>query len=129
MKSLRWFFWFTDIAFVCYWLITALKWIPEQYLYLDYKNPILYAWNWSFFPLDLFISLTGFYSLRFMHKGDNAWQRWALVSLVLTFCSGLQAVAYWTVRLEFDLQWWIPNLYLLIYPLFYIPRLLRSATY
>jgi len=32
--------------------------IPESYLFKDYDNPILQAWNWSFLPLDLCISFT-----------------------------------------------------------------------
>ena len=48
MKTLKPFFWFTDIAFIVYWLITALHLIPPEFLFQDYTNPILRAWNWSF---------------------------------------------------------------------------------
>jgi hypothetical protein len=44
-----------DIGFIAYWLITLLHLIPGEYLFQDYNNPILVAWNWSFLPLDLFI--------------------------------------------------------------------------
>jgi hypothetical protein len=47
----------------------------------------------------------------------------ALISLVLTFCSGLQAIAFWILRADFDLSWWIPNLFLMIYPIFFIIRI------
>jgi hypothetical protein len=44
----------------------------------------------------------------------------------LTFCSGLQAIAFWALRAEFDLTWWLANGYLLICPLFFIPCLLSE---
>lgn len=120
-------FWITDIGFIVYWLITAFRIIPPEYLYTDYADPLLVAWNWSFFPLDLFISATGLASLHAYRRGREQWKRWALVSLALTFCSGLQAIAFWIIRLDFNLTWWIPNLYLLLYPCFYIPQLLKRA--
>ncbi|MGI6187453.1 MAG: DUF5360 family protein, partial [Brevibacillus sp.] len=50
----------------------------------------------------------------------------ALISLVLTSCSGLQAISFWLFKGDFDPVWWIPNLYLLIYPLFFLPRFFRE---
>ncbi|NEN84564.1 DUF5360 family protein [Paenibacillus elgii] len=123
LKALRALFWITDIGFLLYWGITALKLIPPEWLYNDYTNPILVAWNWSFMPIDLFISLTGLYSLYLHGKGRSAWIGWSLISLVLTFSSGLLAISFWAVRGEFDPAWWTPNVYLMIYPLFFIPWL------
>jgi len=94
MKHLPKFFLVVDLGFVVYWLITAFHLIDETYLYNGYTNPILVAWNWSFFPLDMAISGSGFYSLFF-----------------------------------FQLQWWLPNLFLLIYPLFFIFWLSRDKSY
>lgn len=127
MRFLRFFFWFTDTGFVAYWLITLSGVIPDAYLFKDYRNEILNAWNWSFFPLDIFISVSGYLSLYFHRRGLAVWKRLALISLVLTFCSGLQALSFWTLRRDFDLTWWIPNLYLLLYPLFFIPRMMKDA--
>ncbi|MFN8357866.1 MAG: DUF5360 family protein [Spirosomataceae bacterium] len=124
MKQLRYFFWVTDIGFILYWLITLLHLIPDEYLFQDYKNPLLVAWNWSFLPLDLAISATGLMSLYWWKKQNNGWKHLALISLVLTFCSGLQAIAFWVIRGDFDPTWWIPNLYLLLYPLGFIYRLI-----
>lgn len=45
---------------------------------------------------------------------------YALISLVLTFCSGLQAIAFWVFSKNFDITLWAINLYLIIYPLFFI---------
>ena len=128
LRSLKPFFIITDVGFIVYWLITALRLIPEAYLFKDYHDPLLVAWNWSFLPLDLAISATGLSSLWLYRRSDQMWQPVALISLVLTFCSGLQAITFWTVRADFDLTWWLANGYLLVYPLFFIPRLLVWQT-
>ncbi len=126
MKKLKYYFWVVDIGFILYWLTTLLKIIPDEYLFKDYENPILIAWNWSFLPLDLCISFTGLFSLWLWKNSMEEWRSMALISLVLTFCSGLQAVAFWVLRADFDPNWWIPNLFLLIYPLFFIPKLISK---
>jgi hypothetical protein len=125
MKLLKYYFLLVDIGFIVYWTITALNLIPQQYLYNDYLNPILVNWNWSFFPLDIFISVTGLYSIYLHSKNNNQWKNIALISLVLTSVSGLQAISFWTISGETDLTWWLPNLFLFIYPLFFIPKLVR----
>jgi Family of unknown function (DUF5360) len=125
MSSLKIFFWFTDLGFIVYWLITALHLIPAQYLFQDYTNPILTAWNWSFLPLDLMVSISGLATLWAYNQKLELWRSTALISLALTFSSGLNAIAFWIIRADFDPTWWIPNLYLLIYPLFFIPKLLK----
>ncbi|MCR8845557.1 YvaD family protein [Paenibacillus sp. SC116] len=40
------------------------------------------------------------------------WSIWALISLVLTSVSGRMSISYWGIRGEFDLLWWLPNLFL-----------------
>ena len=125
MKLLRLFFVVTDIGFVIYWGITALHLIPTAYLFRDYTNPVLVAWNWPFLPLDLLISASGFASLYLYQRGDHRWHPLALVSLILTFYSGLMALVFWVIRADFDLTWWLPNAYLLVYPLFFVPRLVE----
>ncbi|MEK4116553.1 YvaD family protein [Paenibacillus sp. FSL W8-0919] len=117
----------TDIGFILYWLLIGFSLIPKEYLYQDYDNPLLVAWNLSFLPLDLLISGTGLWSMYLYRKGHIKWRPWCLVSLVLTFCSGLQAIAFWSIRLDFDLFWWLPNLFLMLYPLFFLPRLIGSG--
>jgi hypothetical protein len=125
MKTLKPFFWFTDIAFIVYWLVTALHLIPPEFLFQDYTNPILTAWNWSFLPLDLLISASGLGSLWAYNRRLEVWRSLALISLTLTMTSGLNAIAFWVIRGDFDPTWWTPNLYLLIYPFFFLPQLLR----
>jgi hypothetical protein len=84
-RFLRPLFLIVDLGFIAYWAITLAGVIPDEYLFKDYDNPILSAWNWSFLPLDLAIS-----------------------------ASGLTA-------------WWLPNLFLLLYPLWFLPKLMRAA--
>jgi hypothetical protein len=127
MKSLRYIFLVVDIGFILYWLVTALQLLPAEYLYTDYNNPILVAWNWSFMPLDLLVSASGLYSIYLWKRKDSRYTGTALLSLAFTTASGLQAISFWTIRQEFDLMWWIPNLFLLIYPWFYIPRLVKHT--
>ncbi|PFV82811.1 hypothetical protein COL05_09690 [Bacillus sp. AFS059628] len=127
MNRLKYFFLITDFGFVIYWLITIFHMIPQEYLFKDYEDPILVAWNWSFLPLDLLISLTGFLSLYLHSKQKHIWSHFAFLSLILTFCSGLQALTFWTIRLDFDISWWIPNLYLLVYPCFFLKSICREC--
>ncbi len=126
MNRLKYYFLVVDIGFILYWLITLLGVIPNEYLFKDYNNPILVAWNWSFLPLDLFISGSGLTSMYLWHRDIKSWNPLALICLVLTSCSGLQAIAFWVLRNDFDPSWWIPNLFLLVYPLFFIPSFVRS---
>ena len=127
--GLRTFFWITDLGFIAYWLITLLQVIPKEYLFKDYDNPILQAWNWSFLPLDLAISGTGLTRLLLFRRAHRAWKLLAIISLALTFCSGLQAIAFWVLRQDFDWQWWLPNLFLLLYPLWFLPRLIFGKSH
>ena len=126
MKSLKYLFLLVDIGFILYWLITLLKLIPAEYLYSDYNNHMMVDWNWSFLPLDLFISFTGLMSVHQYNQSEKSWEKWALMSLVLTFTSGLQAISFWALRGDFDLTWWLFNGFLMIYPFFYLPRFIKS---
>ncbi|WP_141432095.1 DUF5360 family protein [Bacillus sp. 03113] len=128
MGKLKWFFYVTDIGFILYWFITIFHVIPKSFLFKDYNNPILVSWNWSFLPLDLLISITGLASLYFYRKKRDEWRNFSLISLVLTFCSGLQAIAFWFFRGDFNPLWWAFNLYLLIYPLFFLPKFFKNST-
>ncbi|MBD8028008.1 YvaD family protein [Ureibacillus sp. Re31] len=125
MKRLKPFFLVTDIGFIIYWIVTFFHLIPESVAFKNYDNPIILAWNWSFFPLDILISITGLLSLYLYKRNIDSWKSYALISLVLTFCSGLQAIAFWVFIKDFDLAWWAFNLYLMIYPLFFIRKFLK----
>lgn len=124
-RNLRFAFLGVDLGFIAYWLVTALHLLPPEYLYQDYTNPILVAWNWSFAPLDLLVSATGLTSLWLHRRNDARAIALAIISLSLTSASGLQAIAFWTLRGDFDPMWWIPNLFLLLYPAFFLPGLVQ----
>lgn len=98
-----------DFGFIIYWTLTALSLIPQELAFQDYTNPIVKAWNWSFFPLDIAASITGFIGLR---KAGN--YSLLLISLTLTMIAGGMAIAFWTIQGFFDPIWWIPNLLLFV---------------
>jgi hypothetical protein len=127
LRSMKVLMLITDIGFVLYWLITIFHFIPAELLFRDYTNPILIHWNWSFLPLDLAISTTGLTSLWLYHKQNQLWRSLAIISLTLTSVSGLQAIAFWLFAQDFNMTWWLPNLFLLIYPLFFLPGLVSQA--
>jgi len=127
LKTLKYYFYVVDFGFIVYWFITLLGVIPSEYLFKDYGDPILIAWNWSFLPIDLLISATGLGSIYLWNRNDSRWASIALISLVLTFCSGLQALAFWAIRIDFDLWWWLPNAFLVLYPLFFINRVMNAG--
>lgn len=107
----------TDLGFVAYWLVTALHVLPAGWLFADYHDPILQSWNVSFLPIDLLASATGLLALGLARRGDPRAAVLVTVSLTLTSASGLMAVSFWTLRADFDPVWWVPNLFLLLYPL------------
>ncbi|MEU6718908.1 DUF5360 family protein [Nonomuraea sp. NPDC046802] len=107
----------TDLGFVAYFSVTGLGLIPPEWAFADYDDPLMVDWNWSFLWLDLLASATGLTSLRLLRRGSPSGPSLMLISLVLTMASGLMAIAFWTLRGEFSLVWWLPNLYLMIFPL------------
>lgn len=120
----------TDIAFLAYWALAALKAaglleIPADWLYADADQPRVVAWNWSFFPLDVAFSVTGLLALRRAARGEP-WRALSLVSLALTMVAGGMAVGYWTLLGEFNPAWFLPNLALVLWPLPFLPGLLRA---
>jgi hypothetical protein len=129
--SLRLLLQITDWGFIVYWSVTALATLhvialPPEWLFRNYTDPAVVAWNWSFLPLDLAASATGLLAVRAAHKG-TAFKGLAIVSLVLTSCAGLMAVSYWAVARDFDPAWWGPNLFLLVWPWLFLPGLVRAA--
>jgi len=124
---LRWNLLLTDIGFLLYWLASALSLLPPDWLYKDHDNPILMAWNWSLAPIDLAASASGLLALWHARSGRDIWSRWALVSLSLTFCAGLMAVAFWSLQSDFELAWCLPNLYLVAWPVWGVCSLLQKA--
>ncbi len=127
-RSLRFHLLLTDLGFLIYWSITAAGVLPASWLFKDYHNPILISWNWSFAPLDLLASAFGLLSVAASARGWPHWRQYALISAVLTCCAGLMAIAFWTLQRDFDPAWWAPNLYLLLWPPYCIPALIRDRS-
>ncbi len=122
---------FTDIGMLLYWAVTAamalgVLALPGEWLFKDYHDPRVMAWNWSFFPLDILLSVTGLLALRMESANHSNWRVMAAVSLTLTFCAGLMAIAYWLIVRDFDPSWWIPNLFLMLWPLPFLFNLMRD---
>jgi hypothetical protein len=115
----------TDIGFLAYWSITAAGILPSAWLFKDYQNPTLVAWNWSFAPVDLLASAAGLTALVLAKRGSSACRASALISMALTFCAGFMALSFWTLRGDFDIGWWLPNVYLALWPVVLAPKLIR----
>jgi hypothetical protein len=116
----------TDAGFVLYWIVTATHALPPSWLFKDYDDPQMQAWNWSFLPLDLAVSASGLLAVAASRAQRTNAQPLAVLSLGLTSASGLMALAFWALRRDFDPAWWAPNAFLLFYPLFFLPRLLAT---
>ena len=100
----------TDIGFLAYWTATATELIPP------YAQQVLVDWNWSFVALDVIAAVTGLLALGLLRRSHPAAAGMRIVSLALTHAAGLNALAFWTVRSEFDIAWWLPNLWLTLFP-------------
>ena len=131
-KRLAGFILVTDILFLTYWFfsvlhIAGLFALPPSMMYGEFEQPRVFAWNWSFFPIDVLFSITGLLAVRLARRGDLRWRPIAIISLCLTFVAGFMACAYWTILGEFDPSWFLPNLALVIWPLFFLPRLIQAT--
>jgi hypothetical protein len=122
----------TDILFLAYWTASLLDLLgvfkmPPSMMYVDYDQPRVFAWNWSFFPIDLLFSVTGIAAVRLSVLGDPRWRPMAIISLCLTFVAGLMAIGYWTILGEFEPAWYLPNLVLVVWPLFFVRGLVNAT--
>jgi hypothetical protein len=93
----------TDLAFLIYWTVglaslAGLFALPASLMYADYDNPIVFAWNWSFLPLDLAFSATGLLAVAAARRGDPRWRSLTLLSLAFTMAAGGMAVSFWIIR-------------------------------
>ncbi len=122
----------TDVAFISYWTVAALAQlgvihVPPEWMYANYQQPDVIAWNWSFLPMDLAFSVFGLRAVAAARRGDPAWRPFAIVSLTLTMAAGGMAVRYWAILREFDPFWFFANLTLVIWPLFFMRRLMSDV--
>lgn len=121
----------TEIGMLAYWVfatlvVVGLITVDPAIMYSDYKNPLIVAWNWSFFPLDVLFAILGLVG-RFGSLHTKAKEILSIVSLSLMFCAGLMAVAFWAIRGSFDPFWWIVNLWLMGLSVFFLVSKLRQA--
>ena len=131
-RALRWALSLTDGLFLLYWsasllALAGIVHLPRELMYADYDAPRVVAWNWSFLPLDLAFSGLGLAAVAADRRGSPLWRPLALLSLAFTMAAGGMAVGYWAILREFDLSWFLPNLALLLWPLAFLPRLIRAA--
>ncbi len=124
-RGLRASFLVVDIGFLVYWTFIVFHLIPVNWLLKDYDQPVLLDWNWSFLPLNILVSVTGLLSLFMAARRSRKAVSLALLSLAFTFCSGLQALSFWSLRGDFNWMWWLPNLFLLLYPLPFLMTLIN----
>lgn len=122
----------TDGGMIAYWTLTTLAALgaialPREWLFSDYHDPTVVSWNWSFLPLDLALSATGLAAVWLATRGDPSWRILAAVSLTLTVCAGLMAIAFWAIRCDFDPAWWAANLFLLLWPIPFLVSLACEA--
>jgi hypothetical protein len=122
----RWLLTITEVGMLVYWAFATavvLNWVyvPPEYMYSNYQNPLIVAWNWSFFPLDVLFAVLGLVA-RFGVKDLVRQQLLATASLSLMFCAGLMAISFWIIQGSFDPFWWGVNLWLMILSSFVLWR-------
>ena len=110
-----------DFGFIFYWLLIALNLIPHEWVFQNYDDPNVRAWSWSFLPLDIAASITGFIGIK--GKGNLAL---LVISSTLTMVAGGMALAFWGIQGFFNLGWWLPNLFLFVAGLIFLVRLVNS---
>ncbi|MEY4989108.1 MAG: hypothetical protein RI933_741 [Actinomycetota bacterium] len=116
--------WAIDLGFIAYWLLISLRVLPAEAMFAGYEKPEVQAWNWSFLPLDILASLTGI-----LGNTTNRLDKKTLltISLVLTSVAGGMAVGYWAFIGDFELSWWLPNLVLLLFPIWPLTNFTRQS--
>lgn len=100
----------TDVGLLAYWGASGLG------VFVAYRDGVLADWNWSFLGLDVMVSVTGLSALWLGRRGRAAGRSLMLVSLALTHAAGLSALNFWLLRGDFSPGWWVPNLWLALFP-------------
>ena len=120
----------TEIGMLVYWLVAAglalgILSVPPDYMYSDYENPLVVAWNWSFFPIDVAFAILGLVS-RFATLRSGLASQLALIGATLMFCAGIMAISFWIMTGEFDPLWWGLNIWLILLSLTALRALLKE---
>ena len=106
--------WVIDVGFIVYWSLIVFRALPPEVMFEGYELREVQAWNWSFFPLDILAAITGIIGQTTKRLNGSVF---LIISLVLTSVAGGMALAYCVVLGYFDILWWLPNLVLLLFPL------------
>lgn len=105
--------WAIDLGFIIYWTLIIVGALPVEAMFTGYEKTEVQAWNWSFLPLDIAASITGIAGNTLQNLNQKAL---LTISLVLTSVAGGMAIGYWAFLGYFELSWWLPNLVLLLFP-------------
>ena len=108
----------TELAMLAYWvlagaLVLKLISIDPALMYSDYENPLVIAWNWSFFPIDVAFAFAGL-SARFGTFAEQTKFKLRTIGSVLMICAGVMAVSFWTITGDFNITWRGVNLWLIV---------------
>ena len=123
----------TDAGMLLYWLVVFLDALSlialnPEYMYSDYQNPLMVAWNLSFLPIDVAFALSGLVALLYP-LSQKAQETLITISLTLMFCAGVMALSFWLILEDFNLFWWGVNLWLMALPIAVIVRNRSSFFY
>ena len=78
-------------------------------MYSDYKNPLVVAWNWSFFPIDIAFASIGLFA-KYGNAAGTLKFKLEILAATLMFCAGLMAISYWVITGDFNPSWWAVNI-------------------
>lgn len=111
----------TEVSMLLYWVfagfvVTGFIHVNPEYMYSDYTNPIVVAWNWSFLPIDLIFAASGI-AAALIKNNSEAKRSLRQLGLTTMFCSGLMAISFWAILGQFDPTWWAVNIWLMVLPL------------
>lgn len=108
----------TEILMVVYWifataLVLGVISIDPNLMYSDYNNPLIVAWNWSFFPIDIAFAVIGL-TAKFGRFSAGRRLKLETIAATLMMCAGLMAVSFWIITGDFSLEWWAVNVWLIV---------------
>ncbi len=124
----------TEVLMVVYWILATalvLEWvtIDPALMYSDYENPLVVAWNWSFFPIDIAFATIGLFA-TFGHVDRQRKFKLETTAATLMVCAGLMAISFWVITGDFNAVWWGVNIWLILLGLLnlYNSRLAGTAS-
>jgi hypothetical protein len=121
VRRVKWTMFGTDLGFLAYWVATATGVLSVS------GGSIMTDWNWSFVGLDVVAIGTGLLSVAFSRAGISSARALMVISLALTGAAGLMALNFWMLRGDYDLAWWLPNLWLFLFPVVALALLAKGG--